>query len=190
MYHLKIEIERFIKSKLEHPDFWLIHSGNQSKLADAIVFAALAENHLGKRHPHQYRRSGVNLEKFANRLLGQINQIENANCFDNLLNTVEKCKVTDVGPLTFYDTATRIGAFLKLYPDKVYLHSGTRIGAESILGRKIKSAFIDRSDLPEVFQDSRLSCADLEDILCHLKKVPVEVKNREMKLGIGKKHIC
>ena len=37
-----------------------------------------------------------------------------------------------IGSLTVYDTATRIGAFLKLEPDRVYLHAGTRDGARAL----------------------------------------------------------
>jgi hypothetical protein len=31
-----------------------------------------------------------------------------------------------------YDTALRIGAKLKLFPTKVYLHAGTRLGARAL----------------------------------------------------------
>ena len=35
----------------------------------------------------------------------------------------------ELGELTVYDVAHRIGAYLQLEPDVVYLHRGTRIGA-------------------------------------------------------------
>ena len=38
-----------------------------------------------------------------------------------------------IGDLTVYDISTRIGAFLKLEPNRIYLHAGTRIGARALL---------------------------------------------------------
>jgi hypothetical protein len=35
-----------------------------------------------------------------------------------------------IGTLTASDTALRIGGFLKLQPDRVYLHAGTKDGAK------------------------------------------------------------
>ncbi|MDR7127689.1 hypothetical protein J2X69_000017 [Algoriphagus sp. 4150] len=177
MNFLKLQIDHFLESKSRNPDSWLIHCANQPNLRDAIAFAALAENHLGKRHPHQYRRQKTALEKFAGLLLGQSDGISKAESFHELLNIVGDCKVPDIGSLTFYDTATRIGAYLKIFPEKIYLHTGTRLGAEKLLGRKIKTATLERYELPAVFQNPRISCADIEDILCHMNKVPAEVKN-------------
>lgn len=190
MEHLKTEIERFIKNKSKESESWILHCSKRSNLRDAIAFAALAENHVGKRHPHQYRRQKVALEKFAGLLLDQIDRISKAESFHELLSIVEDCKVADIGPLTFYDTATRIGAYLKIYPEKIYLHTGTRLGAERLLDRKIKSDIIERSELPAVFQDPRITCADIEDILCHLNRVPVEIKNGRRNLNGDKKPIC
>lgn len=189
MESLKIQIDQYLERKGRNPDTWIIHCAKQSNLRDVIAFAALAENHLKKRHPHQYRRNKARLEKFAGLLLDQFDLICKAESFQQLLSIVEKCKVTDIGSLTYYDTATRIGAYLKIYPERIYLHTGTRLGAQKVLGRKIKSADLERSELPDIFQDSRLNCADLEDILCHLSK-----EKPDAKLGcipkVRKKHGC
>jgi hypothetical protein len=190
MKNLKNRIEEYIQNKSQHPDLWLGHCADQKKLSDAIVFSAMAENHLGKRHPHQYRRRKSTLESFSLLLLDQIERIRMTNSFHDLLTIVAECKVKDIGALTFYDTATRIGAYLKIYPEKVYLHTGTKQGAEKLLGKRLRSGVLERNELPEVFQDSRLSCADLEDILCHLRRSPLGIVGKELEKGQIKRRIC
>lgn len=187
MDFLKAHIEKHIQNKEENPDSWILHYSNQVDLIEAIGFAAIAENHLGKRHPHQYRRSKSTLEKFANLLIGERTKIRKVTSFHDLLEVVKSCKVKDIGPLTFYDTATRIGAYLKIYPEKIYLHIGTRLGAEKLLNRRIKSESLERTELPAVFQDPRISCADIEDILCHMKNGPSAILKRKEYI---KKPIC
>ena len=65
-----------------------------------------------------------------------------------------------------YDTALRIGANLGVRPLRVYLHSGTRIGALA-LGFSGGESSIDRSSLPNVFR--RLKSHELEGCLCIFK---------------------
>jgi len=77
--------------------------------------------------------------------------------------------VKGVGELTIYDTANRIGAHLGLKPEHIYLHAGTKKGAEKLLGHRIKAKHINAHDLPPAFQNKALSNAALEDILCIYK---------------------
>ncbi|MBN7813421.1 hypothetical protein J0A68_20870 [Algoriphagus sp. H41] len=170
MGEIEAYIEQYLASKTKNPDTWILHCSRQSDLTKAVYYAALAENHLGKRHPHQYRRSKRTLEDFSQSIILQADSLEKAVSFDEIYRLVEASKVYDVGPLTIYDTAQRIGAFVQVFPDRIYLHSGTKLGAEKILGRRLKRATMDRAELPKAFQDPRLTCADLEDILCHLKE--------------------
>lgn len=89
--------------------------------------------------------------------------------FTSLLGIVESCKVKGIGELTCYDTANRISCKIGVYPDKIYLHAGTKKGADKLFGKRIKKRFIDKSELPEPFKSSELDCAELEDILCIYK---------------------
>lgn len=41
-------------------------------------------------------------------------------------------EVAGIGELYVYDTAFRIGAYLRLPPTRVYLHAGTRDGARAL----------------------------------------------------------
>jgi hypothetical protein len=68
-----------------------------------------------------------------------------------------------IGPLTVYDTATRIGAYLRLHPDRVFLHAGTRDGAKA-LGVSRGRTSVPISDLPAAFH--QLTPAQAEDCLC------------------------
>jgi len=162
-------IKHYKKLRQEHPDTWIEHCKNQEKLDDVIIYAALAENHLGKRNNHQRRLKKLNLEKFAANLIDKKFDIQKAKSFGQLLIIVENCKFKGIGPLACYDTTQRIGAKIGFYPEHIYLHAGTKIGAEKILGKPLKQKFINRTDLPNPFQNENLNNAEIEDILCIYK---------------------
>ena len=68
-----------------------------------------------------------------------------------------------------YDVAIRIGSYLGLHPELVYLHAGTRKGLKNLMKGKVKDNFIKKEDLPEPFKSSDLTCHEIEDILCIYK---------------------
>jgi hypothetical protein len=166
---LKNIINHYRKWKGENPDTWVEHCVAQKDLKNSLIYAALAENNLGKRNGHQKRLKKLNLEKFADNLVDNIKKIEDALTFDELLKIVESCKIKGVGELACYDTANRIGAKLGLPPDLIYLHAGTRNGAEKLLGRKLKDKTIRKTELPNPFQGDDITPAEIEDILCIYK---------------------
>ncbi|PIP91025.1 MAG: hypothetical protein COW79_04555, partial [Bdellovibrionales bacterium CG22_combo_CG10-13_8_21_14_all_38_13] len=73
-----------------------------------------------------------------------------------------------LGELYFYDTALRIGASLKLFPDKVYLHSGTRLGGIALGLASKGQKTISPKDIPTIFT-SKLNIYEIEDVLCIYK---------------------
>lgn len=94
------------------------------------------------RHPHQEvfidregHQRGIPIE-IANavkeNLLKYKDELYICETFSEIINIVEKCKVRGFGELAIYDTAVRIGAFLKIEPDRVYLHAGTREGIKAL----------------------------------------------------------
>jgi hypothetical protein len=136
-----------------------------SCLSDAIRMAfCLMPNQ--KRHLHQRRRSRAVLEEGARRLQRSTKELLLVSDFAALHDIVERKvgNVRDIGPLTVYDVAHRIGAFLRKSPELVYLHSGTKIGAAA-LGLSGKT--IHPNELPPSF--SRLTAAECEDCLCIYK---------------------
>lgn len=166
---LKNIINHYRKWKGGNPDTWVEHCVAQKDLKNTIIYAALSENYLGKRNGHQRRLKKLNLEKFAANLVDNIKKIEDARTFDELLKIVESCRIKGVGELACYDAANRIGAKLGLSPDLIYLHAGTRRGAEKLLGKRLKGKSIRKTDLPNTFQGDDITPAEIEDILCIYK---------------------
>ena len=114
---------------------------SQPSLTETISRAAMAETSLGKQSGHQpaYRFSTKELSEAKRCLLEKEEQICTCKTFDELHMLVNKtigC-VYKNAVLYVYDTAWRIGAKLKLEPGVVYLHAGTRKGAEA-LGLNVK----------------------------------------------------
>lgn len=138
----------------------------QRTLADAVRRAAACELPSGKRHSHQRRIPAASLQDASQRLLGV--DLSAAESFDELHDAINAAirDIDMIGPLTVYDIARRIGAFLGLEPTRVYLHRGTRDGAR-VLGLGRGRHVLDLDELPREFH--RLTAAEAEDCLCIYK---------------------
>jgi hypothetical protein len=156
--------------KSNNPDTCIIHCASQRRLRDAITCAAVSRDNQGKKHPHQYRLKNSVLEAFGDSLLPRQRDIQAVQNFDELIDIVEQCRVSGIGELAIYDTAVRIGAFLNIWPTKIYLHAGARVGAAKLIGN-VTSSTINKSQLPATFSNSNLSCYELEDLLCIYKRI-------------------
>jgi hypothetical protein len=134
---------------------------------DAISKAAVAELPSGKRHPHQYRVPRAALEESRQRLVGNARRLGECTTFRDLHELVAQVivPIPGVGELTIYDTALRIGARFGLTPDVVYLHAGTRNGANALGVRATET--LELHDLPEPLQT--LTAREVEDVLCIYK---------------------
>jgi hypothetical protein len=64
---------------------------------------------------------------------------------------LELVDVPGIGELYVYDTALRIGAKLGVFPEKVYLHAGARIGVRN-LGRDARKTALRIASLPRPAQ--------------------------------------
>ena len=156
----------------------LDHYRNFSTLDCCIHNAALAINHKGKRHSHQKRLSKKTLSIARDILVDNKNSIKEIKSFDQLFVLIDNLlkPVKGIGELYIYDTSLRIGSYLDHLPEKVYLHSGTRIGARS-LGYKNKY-IIEMNELPKEFQ--KLEPFEVEDILCIFEdKLRTRDKNKD-----------
>jgi hypothetical protein len=134
----------------------------------AIEYAALYKLADGHRHPHSYRRKLEALEESYRRLQAVAGEMRKCSSFEALHDLIEReiGGIHDIGPLTIYDVATRIGAHLQFEPEKVYLHSGTKKGARALgLGRRRKT--LEKAELPVEF--GRLTASEIEDCLCLYK---------------------
>ncbi len=152
---------------------WL---ARQPSIEAAIKTAAMAVSPSGKRLNHQRRIPLEVLRAWTRSILRRKARIAQARRFSALYDLLNEA-ATDlygIGPLTVYDTAVRIGAFLRLTPDYVYLHAGTRDGAKALgvgRGERLK-----RSELPAAFHC--LSPGDIEDCLCIYKRQIKSVMQR------------
>jgi len=138
----------------------------QKTLPDAITKAALAELPNGGRFSHQWRIPGPVLAQARDTLLKL--DYSTVRTFAELYEKVAAAlrPIRGIGLLTIYDTAHRIGAFLKLSPEQVYLHAGVRTGAKA-LGLGDWRAKLSMSVFPQEFQ--RLRPEQVEDCLCIYK---------------------
>src|SRR5271156_1213742 len=107
---------------------------NQPTLAAAICTAALALNSKQKRYSHQRRIERTAIRQSLAILSHFEGPIRKCADFPGLfkLIRVELLHVTGIGELYVYDTALRIGTKLGVFPEKVYLHAGTRIGVRTL----------------------------------------------------------
>jgi hypothetical protein len=156
----------WVKHRRYH-NYVLSYYETLNKLSDVYEKAASALLPSGKRHPHQYR-----LPKNADKeIFSKLNDSDAEKCrsFDALHTII--CKTIGgtygVGRLMVYDTALRIGAFLKCKPLFVYLHAGASEGAKA-LGFPSSLTKLSMHQLPTEFQ--KLQPSEVEDFLCIYKK--------------------
>jgi hypothetical protein len=167
------KLERIIKHyKLKSKkqiDSLVLFCMAQKTLQEAIEVAAKSFDENNKVHFHQRRVEKSELNSFATRLILRETDIDLAKTFDELYDIINAEKNQYITELTIYDVTQRIGAFKNVYPDKIYLQSGTKIGAENLLGKLGNVNFLMRQDLPSPFQRPDFTLADIEEILFQYK---------------------
>lgn len=122
----------------------------------------------GKRFSHQRRIPAASLHAFTNRLLASQAHVRRCQNFSALVQLLrdQGRGIPRIGALTLYDTAHRLGAYLGLSPDRVYLHAGVRRGAAA-LGLDHRASTLPKAAFPREFQ--HLSPEQIEDCLCIYK---------------------
>jgi hypothetical protein len=139
---------------------------NEPSPSAAIRRAALCEMKDGKRHPHQRRIPKELLGQVETKLQAIRRKLSNAANFDALHKLVDSeiGSIKGIGALTVYDISHRIGAHWGKAPELVYLHAGTRVGANVF---DISGDSFDPKVLPKPF--ARLTPSEIEDCLCIYK---------------------
>ena len=134
----------------------------------AIRHAGLAIDRSDKRFSHQCRIPKAVLRRAKTSLEAATPQIARVESFHALHQLIAKClaSIRGIGELYIYDTALRLGAFLRLTPEYVYLHAGTRAGARA-LGLDLSDGFLRVPLLPKPIQT--LLPHEIEDFLCIYK---------------------
>jgi hypothetical protein len=137
-------------------------------LALAIHHAALAIDSRGKRFDHQRRIALAPLRR-AKAILEQVSaRLKACASFHTLHSLLLELlgNVRGLGELYFYDTALRLGATFGHAPAFIYLHRGTRAGAQA-LGFNGTAPYIELYRLPKPLRT--LQSHEAEDFLCIYK---------------------
>jgi hypothetical protein len=161
----------------------------QPSLDAAIEKAPLAVNRKGKRYSHQRRLKKASLKAALRSLLDASGAMQQASDFDELFKLIGTAvePIPGIGELYVYDTALRIGATLNLFPARIYLHAGTRIGARA-LGLNDSTATLEVSSLPKVLRT--LEPHEIEDVLCIFKDKLKSASSAPLTGHIGKRSWC
>lgn len=147
-------------------------------LKDAIERAARAETRDGKRHPHQSRISLAAISKATQTLRELTPRIKECRSFDQLHQILSGrlISIRGIGEMYVYDCAQRIGASLGLDPEAVFLHRGTRVGAQALVPDAGRRKCIRVDELPAPLR--QLSAGALEDVLCIYKSALKRIGSR------------
>lgn len=109
----------------------------------AVERAVRSRDANNKMHNHQSRVSWTARAEFGGLIIGQKQSIHTvirrakrrkelrqayADPFDEMHDIMDQVKPPGIGPVTLYDVATRVGAFLDVHPTSLYLHAGVRHG--------------------------------------------------------------
>jgi hypothetical protein len=138
-------------------------------------------------HNHQSRVPRHTRQDFASRARAALHAERRLETFDHLHHVLDRCKPYGIGPVTLYDVATRIAAFLKLEVESLYLHAGVKIGWELLYGRTL-SVMIPRGELPKELKV--LPTDEIEDMLCAYRTVFEEWRNDRSVVRHGDDRAC
>jgi len=174
----KEQVDEFYKiCKIEHEPI-ILFCVKQKNLKDAIILACRSLDEFGKKSNHQKRIAKIILDNFSVILISNIENIENSKNFEELINLISAKRIHGIGALAVYDIALRIGFYLKIYPELIYLHAGSKTGAVKLIGKKINNRFITKEILTNTCQDlEQFTCANLEVFLCiyHKEKIITKI---------------
>ena len=148
----------------------------QPSLEAAIITAARAKDERGKRYRHQNKIHRKAIPQAESLLLEKCDELQNRRSFHELWSLIKGVLelIDGIGELYIYDAALRIGAYLNLSPDRVYLHRGTRAGAKAFGFVTRKKEWLNLGGLPNMLRE--LPAHEIEDILCIYKDKAVSPK--------------
>jgi hypothetical protein len=157
---------RFIKGDArKYRDTVVDYCMKSSSFEEAVTRACRCRNELGKKHNHQSKVRDPVLEQWTEKIIIHVvpkrDKIAN---FDQLFDILRLTMIWGIGPVTHYDVATRIGAYLKLEPEQLYLHAGVLSGWKLLHGNGKWPERIPRSSWPEALR--MLPADQVEDLLC------------------------
>ncbi|MET3116360.1 hypothetical protein AAKU64_000566 [Undibacterium sp. GrIS 1.8] len=157
-------VSHYIKHR--RPDFAceLRYFAEPIKFSEALLRAINAE-HEGTRFSHQCRLGKNVIPDTRSSLISKQAQLKKVTSFAELYEVINSSmeNISGAGSLYAYDTALRLGTFMKLPPEQVFLQAGTLEGAKKLLP-SIRARSVDLLLFPRVFHC--LAPAEMEHLLC------------------------
>lgn len=178
-----VDHAEIVRWYLEYDDYrndgYLEFYRGMDSLKEAVRRSSLGE-YKGKRFSHQRRIPRRVLEKLESRTRGV--NFRRCKSFDSILSLIYIATdgIRGIGELTIYDTADRIGAYMNLRPEHVYIHSGVRAGVRA-LGLDHRAEKLEMSEFPAPFR--KLRPDQLEDCLCIYKDELAGVARKRKRSG-------
>lgn len=148
----------------------------------AVRRAVEARDAGGKHHNHQSKVDLRARREFGRKIVraAQAGRVDTAD-FDAMHDKFDRIKPFGIGPVTVYDTAIRIAAFLGIEPTSVYMHAGVKQGFltlwNSMTWCTSGAARDQQRDLKRVDVGlfppplCHMKADDVEDILCTYREV-------------------
>lgn len=149
----------------------------------AVVRAVEARAENGKHHNHQSKVDITARRKFGRKIIraAQAGRVPLHN-FDAMHDWMNENRLPGVGPVTVYDTAIRVAAYVEIEPTSVYLHAGVRQGLRALADALVRTRNTDYihvldprgSKIPvKWFPEplNKMKADDVEDILCTYREV-------------------
>jgi hypothetical protein len=163
-------VRHFILHKRGKLHTELARFAQQASFPRLLDEAVHARDHRGKRLSHQRRLARHVIPKAFLALKAISTQLQHSSSFDDLLHQIERAlsEIPGAGDLYFYDTALRIGAFLGLYPTRVFLQTGALKGALR-LSSKYRRRSTSLAEFPVAFR--ALAPFEMENLLCIYESV-------------------
>lgn len=150
-------------------DPWTDYVDKSAHFEQAVYRACRSRDEGGRMCNHQTRVPSFVLERFASEILDRAERGLPTDDFDALHDALEEIRPRGIGPVTTYDVAYRLGYWLGIEPDSVYLHAGVRAGAQA-LGLPVRGrARIPLEDFPPPLD--AMEANDVEDFLCTYRTV-------------------
>jgi len=144
-------------------------------IVTAIRKAARAKDNNGNFYSHQWNLKEKYPdvpEKAEHILVNCADKIAACVDFDSLHGLLRdelklKGHILGAGPMYLYDTAFRIGISKGVYPQKVYLHRGTKDGANDLGLYAEGKEVLEMSELLKIYREfEKLKPHQIEDFLC------------------------
>lgn len=166
----------------------IAYCAEADSLGLAVQRAVEARDANGKHHNHQSKVDITARRLFGRRIVSRSKRgAIPLDDFDDMHDELDRIKPYGIGPVTLYDVCVRIGAYLGIEPQSVYMHAGVRQGFKALveaMDRKTdpdggwhEVQRVEFRRAPKVPVESfpvplnRMRADDVEDILCTYRGV-------------------